>query len=34
VGELAGEDITEDNIVFLATGVHEDRAAAIAAGAA
>jgi ribose transport system ATP-binding protein len=31
-GEVAGERLTEDAIVFLATGVHEDEAARIAAG--
>jgi ribose transport system ATP-binding protein len=31
-GEVAQEDLTEDAIVFLATGVHEERAAEIAAG--
>jgi ribose transport system ATP-binding protein len=33
-GEVAGERLTEDAIVFLATGVHEDDAARIAAGEA
>jgi ribose transport system ATP-binding protein len=33
-GEVAGDGLTEDEIVFLATGVHEERAAAIAAGQA
>ncbi len=33
-GEVPGEDLSEDAIVFLATGVHEDKAAAIAAGVA
>jgi ribose transport system ATP-binding protein len=32
-GEVSGADLTEDAIVFLATGVHEDDAARIAAGA-
>ncbi len=31
-GEVSGEGMTEDAIVFLATGVHEDDAARIAAG--
>jgi ribose transport system ATP-binding protein len=31
-GEVSGPDLTEDAIVFLATGVHEDDAARIAAG--
>ncbi|HEY8380972.1 MAG TPA: sugar ABC transporter ATP-binding protein [Microvirga sp.] len=31
-GEVAQADLSEDAIVFLATGVHEERAAAIAAG--
>ncbi|KAB0267420.1 sugar ABC transporter ATP-binding protein [Microvirga brassicacearum] len=31
-GELAQADLSEDAIVFLATGVHEERAAEIAAG--
>ncbi|MGO4706223.1 sugar ABC transporter ATP-binding protein [Microvirga sp. 2MCAF38] len=34
VGEVAGDDLSEDAIVFLATGVHEERAARIAAGQA
>jgi ribose transport system ATP-binding protein len=29
---MPGEGLTEDAIVFLATGVHEERAAEIAAG--
>ena len=33
VGEVEGERMTEDEIVFLATGVHEREAAAIAATA-
>jgi ribose transport system ATP-binding protein len=32
VGEVPQSDLTEDAIVFLATGVHEERAAEIAAG--
>jgi ribose transport system ATP-binding protein len=32
VGEVAQSDLSEDAIVFLATGVHEERAAEIAAG--
>jgi ribose transport system ATP-binding protein len=32
VGEVPQADLTEDAIVFLATGVHEERAAEIAAG--
>ncbi len=32
VGEVKQADLTEDAIVFLATGVHEERAAEIAAG--
>lgn len=31
-GEVSGRDLSEDSIVFLATGVHEERAAEIAAG--
>jgi ribose transport system ATP-binding protein len=31
-GEVKQQDLTEDAIVFLATGVHEERAAEIAAG--
>jgi ribose transport system ATP-binding protein len=31
-GEVGQQDLTEDAIVFLATGVHEERAAEIAAG--
>jgi ribose transport system ATP-binding protein len=31
-GEVSGPDLSEDPIVFLATGVHEERAAEIAAG--
>ena len=31
-GEVGGVDLSEDAIVFLATGVHEERAAEIAAG--
>jgi ribose transport system ATP-binding protein len=31
-GEVGQRDLTEDAIVFLATGVHEERAAEIAAG--
>jgi ribose transport system ATP-binding protein len=31
-GEVAGDELTEDAIVFLATGVHEDKAAELAAG--
>jgi ribose transport system ATP-binding protein len=31
-GEVPGDRLTEDAIVFLATGVHEERAAEIAAG--
>jgi ribose transport system ATP-binding protein len=31
-GEVAQADLTEDSIVYLATGVHEERAAEIAAG--
>ncbi|WP_046868257.1 sugar ABC transporter ATP-binding protein [Microvirga massiliensis] len=34
VGEVGQDDLTEDAIVFLATGVHEERAAEIAAGQA
>jgi ribose transport system ATP-binding protein len=33
-GEVGQDDLTEDAIVFLATGVHDERAAAIAAGQA
>jgi ribose transport system ATP-binding protein len=33
-GEVAQAELTEDAIVFLATGVHEERAAEIAAGQA
>jgi ribose transport system ATP-binding protein len=33
-GEVAEADLTEDAIVFLATGVHEERAAQLAAGQA
>ncbi|MET0742037.1 MAG: sugar ABC transporter ATP-binding protein, partial [Microvirga sp.] len=32
VGEVGAADLSEDAIVFLATGVHEERAAEIAAG--
>lgn len=32
VGEVAQVDLSEDSIVYLATGVHEERAAEIAAG--
>jgi ribose transport system ATP-binding protein len=31
-GEVGQADLSEDSIVFLATGVHEERAAEIAAG--
>ncbi|MBF9234121.1 sugar ABC transporter ATP-binding protein [Microvirga sp. BT350] len=31
-GEVSERDLSEDSIVFLATGVHEDKAAQIAAG--
>jgi ribose transport system ATP-binding protein len=31
-GEVAQGDLSEDAIVYLATGVHEERAAEIAAG--
>jgi ABC-type sugar transport system ATPase subunit len=31
-GEVGQADLSEDAIVFLATGVHEDAAAALAAG--
>jgi ribose transport system ATP-binding protein len=31
-GEVAQSDLSEDSIVYLATGVHEERAAEIAAG--
>lgn len=31
-GEVSGPDLSEDSIVFLATGVHEERAAELAAG--
>ncbi len=34
VGEVAREDLSEDAIVFLATGVHEEKVAALAAGTA
>ena len=33
-GEVAQADLSEDAIVYLATGVHEERAAEIAAGQA
>ena len=32
VGEVGASELSEDAIVFLATGVHEERAAEIAAG--